>query len=448
MNRFDRFCYSRREAVKDDSNVNSGGSNVRANGGHYNDRTVYVENADKALTVSSWNRGVTLIGDTMGMMPVQYQVLNREGGNFVEDISSAAGKYLTYGTKLNYLLQVRPNPLMTAFELSKQAAINRIQKGNAFIYIERGSDGEPVAFWLAQNGAYLEPTNQFALTYLGLDGMQSVTADAKDVIHLPNTFKYAGTIMGIPTLIHAKKALSLSATSDALSLENVAKGGRQKIIVREETQSTSPGTFAFGRFNPAELQKKTQEINDALYDNDVLLLSNALDIVNISQNAQQQELLESRKFTDGQVIGRFLGVPKILLMDDSGSSYKSPEAATQEFYMRTISPMAEQKEQEYFVKLLNIYDYGKRRFHVCEQPIFRLDPAGQANIIKLRMESGTMTVNEGRSVYDLPSVENGDEPLASANLMTLKALMAKGTSQPVAPSEPNSTVKEPSNIEE
>jgi hypothetical protein len=127
-------------------------------------------------------------------------------------------------------------------------------------------------------------------------------------------------------------------------------------------------------------------------------------------------------------------------MDDSGSSYKSPEAATQEFYMRTISPMAEQKEQEYFVKLLNIYDYGKRRFHVCEQPIFRLDPAGQANIIKLRMESGTMTVNEGRSVYDLPSVENGDEPLASANLMTLKALMAKGISQPVAPSEPNSTV--------
>ena len=410
------------------------GAETRAKGASYSERAVRVSTADKALTVSSWHRGLALIGDTMGMMPVQYQRLNREGGNFVEDSSDAPGSYLTFGTKINYLLQVRPNPLMTAFELNKQAAIKRIETGNAFIYIERNSEGEPIAFWLASNGAYLEPTNQFILSYLAVGGQKVVTVPASDVIHLPNTFKYAGTIMGIPTLIHARNALSLAATSDALSLENVAKGGRQKIIVREDRPQQPVGSLAFGRYNQSELQKKTQELNDAMYDNDVLLLTNALDIVNISQNAQQQELLESRKFTDGQVIGRFLGVPKILLMDDSGSSYKSPEAATQEFYMRTISPMAEQKEQEYDGKLLNVYDYGKRRFHVCEQPIFRLDPAGQAGIMKTRMEAGTMTVNEARAWYDLPAVENGDEPLASANLMTLQALMAKGAPQPEKPS--------------
>lgn len=419
-----------------------------ARGGKYSDRTVFAGTPGKALTVSSWHRGLALIGDTMGMMPVQYQKLNREGGNFVEDVSDAPGNYLTEGTRLNYLLQVRPNPLMTAFELSKQAAINRIQQGNAFIYIERDDEGKTEAFWLASNGAYIEPTNQFLLTYLGVGGQKVVTAPASDVIHLPNTFRYPGSIMGIPTLIHAKDNLSLAATSDALSLENVAKGGRQKIIVREDRPATGGGTLAFGRFNQQELQKKTQEINDALYDNDVLLLTNALDIVNISQSAQQQELLESRKFTDGQVIGRFLGVPKILLMDDSGSSYKSPEAATQEFYMRTISPMAEQKEQEYDGKLLNVYDYGKRRFHVCEQPIFRLDPAGQAKIIIDRMASGTMTVNEARQFYDLPAVEDGDEPLASANLMTLKALMAKGMPTPGRPSNEPPVTAEPLTDEE
>lgn len=407
------------------------GGDTTAKGASYSERTVKVTTADKALSVSSWHRGLALIGDTMGMMPIQYQRLNREGGNFIEDVSDAPGNYLTYGTKLNYLLQVRPNPLMTAFELNKQAAIKRVEQGNAFIYIQRDDNGEPEAFWLASNGAYLEPTNQFILSYLGVGGQQVVTVEASDVIHLPNTFKFAGSIMGIPTLIHARNALSLAATSDALSLENVSKGGRQKIIVREDRPQQMGGTLAFGRYNQGELQKKTQQLNDALYDNDVLLLTNALDIVNISQSAQQQELLESRKFTDGQVIGRFLGVPKILLMDDSGSSYKSPEAATQEFYMRTISPMAEQKEQEYDSKLLNVYDYGKRRFHVCEQPIFRLDPQGQANILKSRMEAGTMTVNEARAFYDLPAVENGDEPLASANLMTLQALMAKGVTETV-----------------
>ena len=438
MTRFGKFGtkFSFREIGEGGStetSVNTG-AETRAKGASYSERKVAVSTADKALTVSSWHRGLALIGDTMGVMPVQYQRLNREGGNFIEDASDAPGNYLTFGTRLNYLLQVRPNPLMTAFELNKQAAIKRIESGNAFIYIERNAEGEPSAFWLANNGAYLEPTNQFILSYLSVGGQKVVTAPASDVIHLPNTFKYAGTIMGIPTLIHARNALSLAATSDALALENAAKGGRQKIIVREDRPQQLGGTLAFGRYNQSELQKKTQELNDAMYDNDVLLLTNALDIVNISQNAQQQELLESRKFTDGQVIGRFLGVPKILLMDDSGSSYKSPEAATQEFYMRTISPMAEQKEQEYDGKLLNVYDYGKRRFHVCEQPIFRLDPAGQADITKTRMESGTMTINEARAVYDLPAVENGDEPMASANLMTLKALMSKGIPEPGRPS--------------
>ena len=42
------------------------------------------------------------------------------------------------------------------------------------------------------------------------------------------------------------------------------------------------------------------------------------------------------------------------------------------------------------------------------------------------METGASTINEIRAKYDRPAVEDGDEPMASANLMTLKALMAKG----------------------
>ena len=76
-------------------------------------------------------------------------------------------------------------------------------------------------------------------------------------------------------------------------------------------------------------------------------------------------------------------------------------------------------------KLLTAEDFGKRRIHVCELALKRLDAKGQAEIDKLHLESGWST-NQILSQYDLPSVEGGDEPMASANLMTLKALMAKG----------------------
>ena len=41
------------------------------------------------------------------------------------------------------------------------------------------------------------------------------------------------------------------------------------------------------------------------------------------------------------------------------------------------------------------------------------------------METGVSTVNELRAEHDRPAVEGGDVPMASANLMTLQALIAK-----------------------
>jgi hypothetical protein len=76
-------------------------------------------------------------------------------------------------------------------------------------------------------------------------------------------------------------------------------------------------------------------------------------------------------------------------------------------------------------KLLGMYDFGKHRIHICELALRRLDPMQQANLDKSRLETGAMTINEIRQQYDQPAVENGDEPMASANIMTLKALIAK-----------------------
>ena len=106
-----------------------------------------------------------------------------------------------------------------------------------------------------------------------------------------------------------------------------------------------------------------------------------------------------------------------------------PEHATQEFLLRNIQPRIRKTEDELNAKLLTFEDFGKRRIHVCELPLRRLDAKGQAEIDKLHLETGVNTVNEIRQSYDLPSVKDGDEPLASANLMTLQALKAKSTGQ-------------------
>lgn len=82
-----------------------------------------------SLLIPAWYRGVSLRMQTMGQMVVQYQRKNKAGGNFVEDDYGQNGR-------LNYLLQVRPNALMTASQLMEQIEFRKIFYGNAYVYLD------------------------------------------------------------------------------------------------------------------------------------------------------------------------------------------------------------------------------------------------------------------------------------------------------------------------
>ena len=371
----------------------------------------------RSLLVPAWYRGVSLIMQTMGQMLTQYQRINKDGGNFVEDRWGPNGK-------LNYLLQVRPNLLMTASQLQEQIEYRKIYFGNAYVYIERDEYDDPKALWLCTGGGYNPLTDMYTLTYNGQRGpVIRMQTSSRNVLHFKNVFLTDDYYMGIPTLDFAFKALQIAGTADEQALQDVAKGGRHKVLLQEQQAPNSGGTR--GRANPNELRKTAKRFGEDWAAGDVVILDNVMNPQIISQTSQQLQLLEQRSFQVSD-LARILGVPRIMMMEDAGSSYKMPEHATQEFMLRTIQPRIREWEDELNAKLLTAEDFGKRRIHVCELALKRLDAKGQAEVDKLQLETGAATVNDIRAKYDRPAVENGDEPLASANLMTLKALMAKG----------------------
>jgi len=137
-------------------------------------------------------------------------------------------------------------------------------------------------------------------------------------------------------------------------------------------------------------------------------------------------------------VARFWGVPRPLLMLDTNSHYNDYSNATMEFMSRTIGPDKTDMEKEIARKLLGEKFYGVRRIHICEKPLLAMDPERQAKVDKMYLEAGVKTVNELRGEHDMPAVENGNEPMASANLLTLKALLAKSAPEPGRPTtEPN-----------
>jgi hypothetical protein len=231
--------------------------------------------------------------------------------------------------------------------------------------------------------------------------------------------------MGIPTIDYAFKTLSIAATGDEQALQDLAKGGKMKLIIGEEKPSQGPGTLAYGLFDKKEMDKYADEIQRRLTGNDVVALRGMDKMQIISQTAQQLQLLETRGYSD-EALCRLMGVPKIIaIVGDGGGNYRMPEHATQEFLLRTIQPRIREHEDELNSKLLSPEDFGKRRIHVCELALKRLDAKGQAEIDKLHLDAG-WSVNEIRSSYDLPSIPEGDAHYVSTNLAEVGSEKLRG----------------------
>lgn len=364
----------------------------------------------RSLLVPAWYRGVTLLMQTMGQMKLQWQKQNIEGGNFVEDMRG-------YGRSINWLLQVRPNPLMTASQLQEQIVYRQIYYGNAYILIERDEYGDPLYLWLCTDGGYDPVTNTYWLVYNRDHGPAvAIKAPAENVIHIKNVILDEPMYLGLSVIGFAKKALSIAATADEQTLQDVAKGGRHKVILQEE--KANPGTIGIlGRVNQDQMKAVRKQLSQDWQSDDIVLLDNIANTQIISQTARDLQLLESRGFEVND-LARILGIPRIMMMEDAGSSYKMPEHATQEFLLRTIQPRIREWEDEFNSKLLTREDFGRRRVHVCPLALRRLDAKGQAEIDKLHMETG-WSVNEIRAQYDLPAVKDGDLHYVSTNLAEL-----------------------------
>ena len=411
-------------------------------GGSFEERIVSARHPRVALTVSAVYRAVELRAKTIGQMQMQYQVRDREGGNFVMDVTKPRQNQVSFGTRLNYLLQVEPNPMMSAQSMWEQVTVNRLMLGNGFIYIERDELGEPKYLWLAECGGYNLGTNTYVITYMGDKGIvKNKIAPREDVLHFPNTYRERNGFWGLSTLRFAFDTLSLIKTEGRLALETAAKGGRIKGIISEKQPQQGVGTLAYGLLNQSEVGKTAQEMQRKFYSGEDIVSMHGLEqFQNLSLSAQDMQMIELLGMSHDDV-ARFYATPRPLLMMDTNSHYTTYTNATMEYLSRTIAPDGAEMEAECFRKFLSIYDYGQHRFHLCEQPLLRMDKETQAKIDGYHLQNG-WTFNEVRAEHDLPAVEGGDEPMGSANLMTLKALMAKAdAAQQLKPG--NYTVGEP-----
>lgn len=413
FNNIFRGAQKREQAAPTSGTTSTSGDDKKVQGGSFRENIIRARDPQTALTVSAVYRAIELRAKTIAQMPVQYRKKDVSHNNFTPWMTGL-------GRKINYLLQVEPNPIMTASELWAQVQINRLQLGNGFVYIERDMFGDPKHLWLAICGGYNMVNATYNITYLSEFGIVNrVEVPAKDVLHFPNTYRYMNGFWGVPTIQYATETLSLIKTQKAQALDSAAKGGRVKLLIGEEKPATAAGTLAHGMFAKNEAQKYARELQDEMYAGQDILALRGLDKVHsISMTSTEMQLVEQLGLSYDDV-ARFYGVPRPLLMLDTNSHYNDYSNATMEFMSRTIAPDKVDMEKEIFRKLVGPSQYGFYDIHLCERPLLAMDLERQAKVDQYNLQTGVKTVNELRAEHDMPSVEKGDIIYVSTNLAEL-----------------------------
>lgn len=375
----------------------------------------YASGRQSSLTVPAFFHGVEIRANKMAQLVMEFQHKGR-GGNFETDMNPLLGK------RLNYLLQVEPNPYTNWTDMMKDIEINRLLLGNAYIYVQKNRNEQVDAFWLCDTAVYEPYSETYTIQYrrASLPVMRS-NVPAHNIIHLRGTFTYDG-FLGISILQFAANRLNLSATQTAMIMDTYSKGGMYKLYA----QQSEKAQMGAGKIGDKQLKNAAEQIAQDLPNKQVISIPSTVSVTNISQTLQAMETAANKSLTDRDLM-MFLNVPKSYIGDDSNATYKSPEASVLQLLSDTIQPNMSQIEDEFNRKLLGIDNFGEYRFHLCEKALFRLDRKSQGEWNMNRLQTGVVSPNELRIEQELPKYAGGDDHYVSTNLAVAGSEKLNGT---------------------
>lgn len=338
-----------------------------------------------ATNLSAAYACINLIADAIGSLPI-----------LVKKKTSKGKTTIMKNHPVNLLFNDRKNRL-SRFEFLKLITQSVIMRGNGFAYIERANDGTPLKLrYLESSDVTINYDKQRdILTYQSyVIGGKAIQPE--NMLHFVKN-SYDG-VNGISVLRVAKRTIDIASATENQSENFFKTGCNLSGIVkvtsplnakqRQDILSTWATTYSGGKSGVAVLQGN-------------------MDYQPISLNAEDAQMLESRKY-NVEDICRFFQVNPILVGLEGHSSYSSLEMLQEDFLVHTLQPYLIMIENELDRKLLTD-DESNLKIVLDTNAVLRTEKEKQADYYTKLVQAGIMTVNEVRTELGYSLVDGGDD---------------------------------------
>lgn len=305
--------------------------------------------------------------------------------------------------KINRLLQVRPNPFMSAYDFIYKLVTRLYLYNNSFAYIDRDQRGNVVGLYPITASHVDLLCDQSGRLYCGFmlrSGRQTVLP-YDDIIHLRRFFN-DDDILGADNSAIIP-GLELAQTQNE-GLVNGIKSGASIRGILKFTQIMSPEKLK------AEKDAFITDYLEIGNDGGVVATDQKMDYQPIESkpivlNADQTKAIREKVFS-------YLGVTEAIV----SSSYTEDQFSA--FYESTIEPIATALSQEMTAKLFSereqafgneiIFESGRLQF---------TSNSTKVNLIAQLVPLGLLTVNQALEILNLPGVADGDRRLQALNMI-------------------------------
>ena len=361
----------------------------------------YSVGPDMAMKLAAVYRCTSIVSGTVASLPLQ--IKKKVDGSYwkTEDTGRLAN-----------LLALKPNERQTSFDLIRNAVVQILNQGNAYIYPEWRMNGDLGRLILLSPNTctYDKMSNRYIVNDMMNHGFGTFEAD--EMIHLRN-LSTDGGYLGVSTLQYAAKVLRIASKSDDKSEEVYSPGGTRRGFV------TGGDVYVkgVGPFQDNELKNVADRVSEELKSGkQIMNLPAGTGFSAIDLSPADSRLLENKQFGVLEIC-RFYGVHPDKVFAGQSTNYKASEMSQVLFMSDTLQQILKQISLEFTAKLFVPSQYGRYRIEFSIKDFYNTDLITQATVTEKNIQAGLQTINEARLEKGYPPVPGGDELLVSANLM-------------------------------
>ena len=314
---------------------------------------------------------------------------------------------------LEKLLNLSPNPSMSAYIFKQTMEAFRNTEGMAYALVIRNGLGEITRLDV------LDPTRVRPL----------IERDSREIWY---DITLEGKTYPIPGyMVLALKHMSANGISGIRPLD-VLRGSLDydaevKEISLNQLDGINHGVMLEVPGQALDETRKAQIVADFLdaYESSgqrVLVLEGGIKATTFNQSPVDAQLMDVERITRNRVATVY-NLPPHMLGDYSDTSFSTAEQQMQEFLQLTIIPIVQQWEDELNRKLLSDADYKVGyRFRFDTDSLIRADMVAMANKYQMAIRGGWMRMNEVREREGLPPDPNGDELMCARDIIPLRIM--------------------------